>query len=59
MTEVQRKLLRRKQESPGLHDQDPKRQGLLSLRKQMLTGDLTATCHYFDEISSDKGNLCA
>lgn len=45
--------------SPGLHDGDPKRQGFFSLRKQMLTGDLTATRHYFEEISTDKGNLYA
>jgi len=44
VTEVQRKTIEMKTgASPGLHDGDPKRQRLLSLRKQMLTGDLTAT----------------
>lgn len=45
--------------SPGLCAGDPKRQRLLSLRKPVLTGDLTATCRYFDEISTDKGNIHA
>lgn len=59
MTEVQRNTVEMKQEQAWAYKMETPEVGLLLLLKQMLTGDLTATCHYFDELSTNKGNLYA